>query len=396
MVLVLRKFALLLLLASPCWAQVLQHSNGGTDVSSPGSPGNVLTSVGGNWASAAPAAGGSGSPYYASASASSYTILAAAFSQASPACGNIILQSGVVTVTVVASGSQPAAGTCVTIINYGTGLVALTPNGQNLNIGDYSFSGSTPYYLYTANGITLVSDGANYYGQVFTASESISDSNTMMGGGSYWGASGVRETIFGSGNANKTFTGYSNTILGTSLANSLTSGASNFCGGYNTTCGGLTSGSWNIELGYATGGSAPDAGNSNLLLGGDGSYQCNAPSGGYSNFICIYGLMFGDHSKGIVIWKGPTTSLTSCGTPTLFTGSNDTVGAVTAGTVTACTVNFANTHNVAPFCTVTSRGGLLLSYTISTTQLVVSSASLSASTFDYHCFAGVNSGTPTP
>lgn len=41
---------------------VLAHGNGGTDVSSPGASGNVLTSTGTNWASSPPSGGGGGIP----------------------------------------------------------------------------------------------------------------------------------------------------------------------------------------------------------------------------------------------------------------------------------------------------------------------------------------------
>ena len=76
-------------------------------------------------------------------------------------------------------------------------------------------------------------------------------------------------------------------------------------------------------------------------------------------------------------------------------------GEVTTGSAgpTSCTVSFANTHNQAPFCVVSSQSGTVvgLSYSISTTALTVTATSgFDSVKFDYFCPAGSTSNTPTP
>jgi hypothetical protein len=335
----------------------------------------------------------SSSPLY-KAEAATYQVLATDFSNPAPACGIINATTNTFTITLVASGSQPASGQCIDIFNIGGGYITVAASGQTLTYGNVT-SAFYALVLGAGQGVEVVSDGANYWAQQIPAPTGGTSGNSVYGGSSLSGSATVRETILGTGIGNNSFTGYSNTLVGSTMAAALTSGASNVGVGYNS-LGSLTSGSFNIGLGYAVGFGNMATGSDNLLIGYNGINYCDTPAADTSHYVCIENLLYGDSSKGIVGIIGPTTTLSSCGSPTLFTGSNDTAGAVTAGAVTACTVNFANTHGVAPFCTVTSRGGLLLSYTISTTQLVVSSASLSASTFDYHCFAGSTTANPAP
>jgi hypothetical protein len=77
----------------------------------------------------------------------------------------IAVASGTFTITLTASGSQPPAGQYVTIVNYGSGVVTVSRNGQNLNGGTGSFTlnaGSA-----AAPSTTEVwSDGTNYEGWV--------------------------------------------------------------------------------------------------------------------------------------------------------------------------------------------------------------------------------------
>lgn len=76
-------------------------------------------------------------------------------------CGIIPVASGTFTVTLVASGSQPPAGQCVTVINYGSGMVTIARSGQNINGGTSSLTlaaGSAT----SPTSATVVSDGTNY------------------------------------------------------------------------------------------------------------------------------------------------------------------------------------------------------------------------------------------
>lgn len=62
---------------------------------------------------------------------STYQVLASDFSNLKP----IIVASGTFTITLVASGTQPANGQYIDVLNYGTGVVTIARSGQNLNGG---------------------------------------------------------------------------------------------------------------------------------------------------------------------------------------------------------------------------------------------------------------------
>jgi hypothetical protein len=127
-------------------------------------------------------------------------------------------------------------------------------------------------------------------------------------------------------------------------------------------------------------------------------YGTDVPSGSTSNYVNVADLIYGDKSKGILILKGPTTSLSSCGSsPSLTSGSNDMTGEVTpgSGSPTSCTVSFANTHNQAPFCTITPIGNLFEYISTKSTSSFTVTAAAGLVEFDYHCIAGTTSATPT-
>ncbi|MDP3853143.1 hypothetical protein [Phenylobacterium sp.] len=85
---------------------------------------------------------------------------------------------------------------------------------------------------------------------------------------------------------------------------------------------------------------------------------------------------------------GTIPALSNCGTsPAITTGSTDTAGEVTEGSgASACTITFATAYAAAPFCTVTSQGGLVFSYAVSTTAIIVTNVgALSSTKLNYHC-----------
>lgn len=89
------------------------------------------------------------------------------------ACKTIPVSSSTFTITLVASGSQPASGQCVDIINYGTGVVTVARSGQNINGAAANLtlaagSASAP------NGLHVVSDGTNYIAQPWGAGAGVS------------------------------------------------------------------------------------------------------------------------------------------------------------------------------------------------------------------------------
>lgn len=97
-----------------------------------------------------------------------YQVLAADFT----ACKTIPVASGTFTITLVASGAQPASGQCVKVINYGSGVVTIARSGQNINGGTASLT--LPAASATApTDAFIVSDGTNYFGSVGTPTSSL-------------------------------------------------------------------------------------------------------------------------------------------------------------------------------------------------------------------------------
>jgi hypothetical protein len=91
-------------------------------------------------------------------------------------CKTIPVASGTFTITLVASGSQPATGQCIYVINYGSGVVTIAPSGQNIN-GLNSNLTLTAGSAAQPTGIFIVSDGTNYEAQLYGAGSG--------GGGAY-------------------------------------------------------------------------------------------------------------------------------------------------------------------------------------------------------------------
>lgn len=99
-------------------------------------------------------------PYAVNPQTSTYQVLAADFT-----CSKTIsVASGTFTITLVASGSQPVAGSWIRILNYGSGVVTVARSGQNIN-------GATTSHTLLAGsataptGIIVQSDGTNYFAQ---------------------------------------------------------------------------------------------------------------------------------------------------------------------------------------------------------------------------------------
>ena len=105
-------------------------------------------------------------PSYVSLSAinpqtTTYQVLASDFS----AYKTISVASGTFTITLVASGSQPANGQYINIVNYGSGVVTIARSGQNINgaAANYTLnagSASAP------TSTTVTSDGTNYFASI--------------------------------------------------------------------------------------------------------------------------------------------------------------------------------------------------------------------------------------
>jgi hypothetical protein len=80
--------------------------------------------------------------------------------------------------------------------------------------------------------------------------------------------------------------------------------------------------------------------------------------------------------------------VSGCGTlPTTTVGDTDTAGMVTEGTIaTGCTITFNVAKTNIPFCTVVDQSGLVFSYTVSGTAIVVTNVgALSGTVLNYQC-----------
>lgn len=125
------------------------------------------------------------------AQTSTYQVLAADFA----ACKTITVASGTFTITLVASGSQPTTGQCITVLNYGTGVVTLARSGQNINGAASNLTG-TAGSATAPTGWRVYSDGTNYFAEI------------IGGGGGGGGATSI------SGLTNLQVTKTSSTVLG--------------------------------------------------------------------------------------------------------------------------------------------------------------------------------------
>jgi hypothetical protein len=101
------------------------------------------------------------------AQTSTYQVLAADFTNLK----HITVASGTFTITLVASGSQPANGKHINVINYGSGVVTIARSGQNINgaAANYTLpagSASAP------SSTTIFSDGTNYFASILAPNAS--------------------------------------------------------------------------------------------------------------------------------------------------------------------------------------------------------------------------------
>ena len=104
-----------------------------------------------------------------SAKTTTYAVTVADFA----AYTTFTVASGTFTITLPINTGQPSAGTYIRVLNYGTGVVTIARNGQNLN-------GGTASLILPASTATdpsaafLVSDGTNYFGSVEDGTVAIS------------------------------------------------------------------------------------------------------------------------------------------------------------------------------------------------------------------------------
>ncbi len=101
------------------------------------------------------------------AQTATYQVLAGDFSNYK----TITVASGTFTITLVASGTQPAAGQYINIVNYGSGVVTVARSGQNINGGTASLTLAAASAT-APTSTTVYSDGTNYFASLGGASSS--------------------------------------------------------------------------------------------------------------------------------------------------------------------------------------------------------------------------------
>lgn len=92
---------------------------------------------------------------------STYQVLAGDFS----ACKTIAVASGTFTITLVASGSQPANGQFIRVLNYGSGTVTIAASGQNINGGGASLTMNAGSAAAPTDAL-VISDATNYFARL--------------------------------------------------------------------------------------------------------------------------------------------------------------------------------------------------------------------------------------
>ena len=114
------------------------------------------------------------------AQTSTYQVLASDFSNYK----TIAVSSGTFTITLVASGSQPANGQYINVLNYGNGLITIARSGQNINGGTSSIL-LPPAKAGLPTSTTVTSDGTNYVATLVLPPNYLSVSSYGATGSSY-------------------------------------------------------------------------------------------------------------------------------------------------------------------------------------------------------------------
>lgn len=219
-------------------------------------------------------------PYAVNPQTSTYQVLAADFT-----CSKTIsVASGTFTITLVASGAQPVAGSFIRIINYGSGVVTVARSGQNINGGTTSLTlgvGSA-----TAPTSTFITSDATNYFSGFMGGAGFSGT---YAGNATFGANG--RGVFGENGSNGSFLlsdQTANLVVGSAVNNGVD--AADFClsanGAFNT--GICLNYRWGVQFNPTNTGFTPytcNAAHWDLFgtvrdSGGDVIQQCMSTDGG--------------------------------------------------------------------------------------------------------------------
>lgn len=212
-------------------------------------------------------------------------------------CKTIVLPSGTFTLTLTPSGSQPPAGQCIYILNYGSGTVTVARNGQNIN-GAASNLTLSAGSASAPTGMRVVSDGTNYYAQPIGGASGGSGVASFSGDGALLSNSGSTGTVTATLTAAGAFTVWGNpsgtsgapsytgtpsvtsvTLNGSTsgscaLSVTATAGTLNLCAGATVTSAGLLTIGSGLTLSGTSGANttiSTSTANANLLLSPNGT-----------------------------------------------------------------------------------------------------------------------------
>ncbi len=118
-------------------------------------------------------------PYVVNPQTTTYQAVAADFT----CFKTIAVASGTFTLTLVASGTQPVAGTWVRVINYGSGVVTIARSGQNINGGTASIVLQAAPAVTAPTEAFITSDGTNYFAGAVPAEPTATSPITISAAG---------------------------------------------------------------------------------------------------------------------------------------------------------------------------------------------------------------------
>lgn len=277
-----------------------------------------------------------------------YQVLAADFSNYK----TIAVASGTFTITLVASGSQPANGQYITIVNYGSGVVTVARSGQNINGATTSLSlpaGSST----NPTNTTVWSDGTNYFAAV-----KIDNANTVSTTGS-------------PANGNLTKFSGTNTVTNADLSGDCTTsgGTALTCTKTNGTAFGTLA---TIGVGTLT--------NNDFCTYVTGTgIVCNSSGGS----------MTWPAAAGFAIYSGSSSWGTSFTVGTMTNG--DLCTFATSGNTIACNTSPGGTGTVTDGAGTTTAGIIPESTTTAHTLDYSSGLSITSSTLGYSGSGGISS-----
>jgi hypothetical protein len=263
----------------------------------------------------------SAAPAYVTLSAinpqtATYQVLAADFA----AYKTITVASGSFTITLVASGSQPAAGQYINIINYGSGTVTIARSGQNINGATTSIT-LNPGTSTNSTGATIWSDGTNYFA-------SVDEDNSNTGTVTVVGAGSLTNTAFVTGGGTTTIQTPSSTATLSSGGAPSFPGAGIFSAAGTASTPGLSvtgvpfvgTGTTSTPQLYLNQGTAPTTWNS--TASGGTEFGINAASGFVGNFEDYH--VNGGASVFQVTYQGNEIITQTAGTTTALNITNST------------------------------------------------------------------------